>query len=136
MTLNETLEASQILRRFAKSFENCVRVGKDIEARTYLPNIRKACEVLGMDWRALLGIENERFFTDTEPFMNRSVSDLTVPLSVQLSEQNPEITVLRDINRSVSVQTDGCLTCGNSLKGKRKGAKYCTDTCKNAIRNT
>lgn len=131
MDLESTLKASETLRRFAKSFENCSRAGKHIEARTYIPNIRKACEILGMDWKELLGIENERFFTDTEPLINRSESVLSVPLSVE----NPEITVISDINRSLSVKTDNCLKCGNSLKGKRKDAKFCNDNCRISYHN-
>lgn len=127
MTLQETLNASEVLRRYTMCFDRCTRAGKHIEARTYLPNIRKACEELNMNWREVLGIENERFFTDNERIINRSLSD-------QLTEQIPEITVQRDINRSLTVHLDECLNCQNSLKGKRKGAKYCSDNCKNSHR--
>jgi hypothetical protein len=127
MTLSQTLEASQTLRRYTGCFERCTKGGKDIEARTYLPNIKKACEELGMDWRAVVGLENERFFkeperfsTEYEPFSNRSVT-------VQYQDKNPEITVQTDINRS-------CGSCGNSLKGKRSNAKYCNEKCKNQAR--
>ena len=74
MTLQETLNASDILRRYTGCFERCIKAGKDLEARTYLPNIRKACELLDLNWRELIGNENERFFSNTEPFNNRSVS--------------------------------------------------------------
>lgn len=120
MSMTETLEASQVLRRYTKCFEQCTKRGNDIEARTYLPNIRKACELLEMNFRAVLGIENERFFIVTEPFNNRSVS-------VHYQDKNPEITVQTDINRS-------CGNCGKSLKGKRSNAIYCNNNCKNQAR--
>jgi len=118
--LTETLEASSVLRRYTKCFENCTKRGNDIEARTYLPNIRKACELLGMDFRAVLGVENERFFVVSEPFNNRSEN-------VHYQDKNPEITVQTNINRS-------CGLCGKSLKGKRSNAKWCNNTCKNQAR--
>lgn len=45
MTLTETLQTTDILRRYTGCFERCMKAGKDIEARTYLPNIKKPVKI-------------------------------------------------------------------------------------------
>ena len=102
MNLPEILNASDILRRYTSCFERCIKAGKDTEARTHLPTIKKACDDLGMDWRELLGAENERFFIGSK------------------SAQKPDITDLIDISGS-NVCACGC---GRSMEGKKKGSKY------------
>jgi hypothetical protein len=134
MSLAETLEASSVLRRFTACFESCIKKGKEIEARTYLPNIRKACEILGMDWRELLGIENERFFTDTERFIAVQEPIISRSVSVQLSDKMPQIAVQEDIIRSQDDKTGNCVVCGKSLNGKRSDAKFCSGNCRNSNR--
>ncbi len=83
---------------------------------------------LGREYEGSLQLEIEPI--DNEPFMNGSLSD-------QLSVQKGEITDQGDIIRSLSVHQEpnsSCLACGNSLKSKRKGAKFCSDICKNKSR--
>jgi hypothetical protein len=134
MSLAETLEASGVLRRFTACFESCIKKGKEIEARTYLPNIRKACELLNMDWRAVLGIENERFFTDNEPFISVQEPIFNRSVAVQVADKNPQIAVQKDIIRSSDNKTGNCVVCGKSLNGKRSDAKFCSGNCRNSNR--
>lgn len=119
MQVNETIQLTNYLRRYTKAFEQCIAAGKNVEARTYLPIIRKACEELKMDWKELLGSEYNRFFTDVTVKNGYEIEDITV----SQNDKKPQITVTSDINR--------CLNCQKYLTGRRKGTKFCNNQCKN-----
>ncbi len=90
-------------------------------ALTYLPSIKSLCQTLGLDWEVLTGITNGYIFNLTV-----SENDLTVKEVSQKTEQNPEITVTTHYNGY-------CLNpnCQKDLSNRRKGTKYCNQTCKN-----
>lgn len=90
-------------------------------ALTYLPSIRELCHSLGLDWEVLTGISNGYIFSVT---VNQN--DLTVIEKVTETEEKPEITVTTHYNGY-------CLNpnCQKDLTNRRKGTKYCNQTCKN-----
>jgi hypothetical protein len=147
-SLQETLDASRILRQYTTCFESCIKKGKVIEARTYLPNIKKACEILGMDWRELLGIENERFFIGSTSAHNGSTSAHNGSTSAHngsisahngseigsISAQKPKITALSHNIGSTSAQSICVCGCGRSMIGKKKGSIYFEKQCRNKAR--
>lgn len=123
MSMTETLEASQVLRRYTHCFESCVKKGKDLEARTYLPNIRKACEVLELDFLELMGDGFRRIFVENvKSFEKRSepFTEIEKPLPKRLQYDYPLLSV--------------CPNCLSEFKMK-KGKVYCKSICRSQYHN-
>ncbi len=123
MSLVETLEASKILRQYTSCFESASRKGKHIEARTYLPNIKAACQALNMSFIQFMGAENERFFISDEPITNR---------------YEPLMNCSETLQKVSSTVGNGskriCRNCSLSIEGMKSNAIYCSRKCINNSR--
>jgi len=97
------------LRINIRSYQSQISQGNKMLALTYLPEIKKSCEILELDWTVLLGIENGYI-----------INDLSVPINLK----NADLSVSGNTNQRL------CENCNKDINGKRADAKFCSDRCK------
>jgi len=103
------MDESCRLRINVRSYNAQMSKGNKSLALTYVPEIKKSCEILELDWKVLLGIESGYI-----------INDLSVPLKDKIG----------DLSDSSHIFQKHCMNCGNEIKGKRADAKFCSDRCK------
>ncbi len=116
---------SKRLQVLLREYERLKHAGKAIEAMSFLPSIRKACEKQGLNWSVVLGLENGFIFTDENG--NNTVTKTVT--TVSYGNENGNFERLK--NGKIPENEVFCKCgCGKSLQGKRKSALFYSAKCK------
>ena len=104
------------------------------EHYSQLPLIKALCSKLGLDWEFVCNWnKNETPFTNvkTDETDNKRFNSVIINDLNKLS-----VSQVKQIKTDESEKVAKCKSCGNTLKGKKAGSKYCDSVCKNKFNNS
>ena len=122
MELQQTIDASQLLRRSLYLFDIDKKNGYGFRAIAHLPIIVKCCQELGLNYAEIIKEADLRFLTQKN-YIPQSIDSKVV------IDQEPKI--LTEVKQNINL-------CANPVCGKpsRNGSKYCdnkSSSCRVAV---